>query len=348
MKFNTSNASGLARNNAIMIAAFSVLVILVISLASHLYIPVWAYIVFALLLFAFSYFSIQYSVTKFISEKIRIIYKTIRTSKLPKGTDNVFTKSSIESVNREVLEWSENKRKEIEELKKMERYRREFLGNVSHELKTPIFNIQGYILTLLDGGLEDPSINMLYLQKTEKSINRMIALVEDLEKISQLESGELQMNFIKFDVVNLCREVIDFLEMKSKKKKATIYFAQPYEKPIMVIGDKERIKEVLINLIDNSIKYGKAKDTRIKISFFDMDNSILIEIADNGQGIENEELPRIFERFYRIDKARSREKGGSGLGLAIVKHIIEAHEETINVRSTLGVGTTFGFTLRKA
>lgn len=346
MKFNTSNPSGVARNNAILISAFSLLLFLLHAYLAGITIKAWVYISGAVLIFAFSYFFIEYSVTSFISDKIRIIYKTIRTSKLPRDTDKSFRNSTIESVNREVLEWSENNKKEIEELKKMERYRREFLGNVSHELKTPIFNIQGYVLTLLDGGLEDPAINRLYLQRAEKSVNRLIALVEDLEKISQLESGELQMDFIRFDIVALTRDVIEFLDIKIKKKRSTVYFSQHYDKPLLVKADRERIREVLINLLDNALKYGK-KDSRIKISFFDMDSRILTEVADNGPGIENSELPRVFERFYRVDKARTSKKGGSGLGLAIVKHIIEAHNETINVRSSVGVGTTFGFTLPK-
>jgi len=203
------------------------------------------------------------------------------------------------------------------------------------------------VLTLLDGGLEDPSINKEYLLRTEKSINRMIAIVEDLETISQLESSELNLNISRFDIINLTREVIEFLEIKSKKRDKAIIFGQNYEKPIMVQADKERIRQVLINLVDNSIKYGNVENGRTKISFFDMDETVLVEVTDNGSGIEAADLPRIFERFYRIDKGRSREQGGSGLGLAIVKHLIEAHDQTINVRSTLGVGTTFAFTLKK-
>lgn len=331
-----------------MIAVVSFLVIAAVALISGVKIQPWLMIVASFVISVFAWITIYLSVTTFISEKIRIIYKTIRTSKLPRGTDKAFTKSSLDLVNQEVMEWSENKKKEIDELKKMAQYRRDFLGNVSHELKTPIFNIQGYVLTLLDGGLEDPAINKQFLERTEKSINRMIALVEDLEKISQLESGELQMNISKFDIVSLSRDVIEFLEIKTKNKKTTVSLFPTYDKPHMVLADKERIKEVLINLLDNAIKYGKPKETKIKLSFFDMDTNILVEVTDNGPGIESSELPRIFERFYRVDKARSREKGGSGLGLAIVKHIIEAHDETISVRSTTGVGTTFGFTLKKA
>jgi len=349
MKIDFSDPNKLALNNAALIMAFAIF----INTAGAILINGtdfwWVFVLLNLLIFIAAYFLFRYTLEKFIYEKIKIIYKTIRNLKLSKDSGrSVLKEGAIEMVNREVIEWGETKKKEIEELKRMAGYRREFLGNVSHELKTPIFNIQGYVLTLLDGGLEDPSINKEYLLRTEKSINRMIAIVEDLETISQLETSELQLNTSQFDVISLTREVIEFLEINSKKREKIISFGQNYEKPILVIADKERIRQVLINLIDNSIKYGNAENGRTKISFFDMDENVLVEVTDNGNGIEATELPRIFERFYRTDKGRSREQGGSGLGLAIVKHIIEAHEQTINVRSTLGVGTTFAFTLMKA
>jgi two-component system phosphate regulon sensor histidine kinase PhoR len=255
--------------------------------------------------------------------------------------------NTLESVNRQVLEWGEQQQQEIEKLKELARYRREFLGNVSHELKTPIFNIQGYVLTLLDGGLEDPNINREYLLKTEQSIERMVTIIEDLEAISKLESGELKLKFTRFDIVELSKDVVDFLEIKAKKKKIKIHFAKNYDRSIFVNADKKSIRQVLVNLIDNSIKYGLDKDGTIKVSFFDMDENILVEVTDNGIGIDQKDIPRLFERFFRTDKGRSREQGGSGLGLAIVKHLIEAHEQVINVRSTVGVGTTFAFTLKK-
>lgn len=210
-----------------------------------------------------------------------------------------------------------------------------------------MFNIQGYILTLLDGGMDDITINKDYLFKTEKNIDRMVAIVEDLEAISRFESGELQLELAKFDLLLLTKEVVDFLEIKAKKKNIRVYFRQDYEKPIFVYADKEKIRQVLINLIDNSIKYNNDNG-KTKLSFFDMDENVLIEITDNGIGIESKDIPRLFERFFRVDKSRSRGQGGSGLGLAIVKHIIEAHNQTINVRSTIGLGTTFAFTLKKS
>ena len=299
-------------------------------------------------LFTFTYFLLNFTISRFISEKIKIIYKTIHNIQL--GKDNEEKErinESLEDVNRQVVEWGERQREEIDNLKELAIYRREFLGNVSHELKTPIFNIQGYVLTLLDGGLDDPSINKNYLVRTEKSINRMIAIVEDLEIISQLESGILKLNFSSFDIVALAREIIEFMEIKAKKKKVRVELDENYEKSILVYADKKQIRQVLINLIDNGIKYCKDNNCSTLLSFYDIEENILVEVSDNGIGIDQEYIPRIFERFYRTDKGRSREEGGTGLGLAIVKHIIEAHEQAINVRSSLGVGTTFGFTLKK-
>ena len=292
---------------------------------------------------------IRYSVENFIYEKIRVIYKTIhqfkKSSQEPKkpslGSD------AIEKVNQEVMKWQKDTRQQIEDLKQRAQYRREFIGNVSHELKTPVFNIQGYILTLLDGAVEDPQINKKYLERTEASVNRLINIVEDLEDISQLESGSLKLKQDRFDVAELAREIVDQLDMKAQKKGIRLFFRKKYDSPINVISDHQRIRQVFTNLIDNSIKYGSNGGTT-KISFFDMHDHVLCEVTDNGPGIPESSLPRVFERFYRTDKARSREKGGTGLGLAIVKHIIEAHDQTINVRSKEGTGTTFAFTLKKA
>lgn len=232
----------------------------------------------------------------------------------------------------------------IEELKKMEVYRREFLGNVSHELKTPLFNIQGYVLTLLEGGLEDPVINHEYLKKTSKNIDRMIAIIEDLEVISRLESGEMKLNLTRFNISELTGEVIELLEPKANKKNITLITEK---KNILVHADKDRIRQVLTNLIDNSIKYGN-ENGMTRISCENGDDMVHIRITDNGIGIQKKDLPRLFERFYRVDKSRSREQGGSGLGLAIAKHIIEAHHQHIVVESKYGAGSTFSFGLKKA
>ena len=303
-----------------------------------------------IVIFFISYYIYVYTIEKFIYEKIKLIYKTIQNSKSSKNKDNgkiKLNQNIIEDVNQEVMQWAQDSSKEIEELKKLELYRREFIGNVSHELKTPIFNIQGYVLTLLDGGLEDKNINYRYLERTEKSINRMIAIVSDLETISQLESGVLELKMEKFDIVALTKEIFEFLEIKAKAKNIKLILDRAYDRPVFVVADKFRIRQVLSNLIDNSINYGN-NNGQSTISFYDMADNILIEVSDNGIGIEQYHTPRLFERFYRTEKSRSRESGGTGLGLAIVKHIIEAHNQTINVRSSLSVGSTFSFTLKKA
>jgi len=346
----SSNPVKIARSNALLITFFSVLVY---SLSAFLISEINLLILFFIILFVFpfSFLIIRYSVEKFLYDKIRIIYKNIHKLKLSK--ENIRDKQKpgndlLENVKQEVFDWVEDRSKEIENLKKLEVYRREYIGNVSHELKTPIFNIQGYILTLLDGGLEDPSINREYLLRTEKSINRMIAIIQDLEDISKLESGELKLEYSKFDIIALARETIDYMEIKAKKRKIKLKIVPTHDKQIFVYADKNRIRQVFTNLIENSIKYSSDENPKTKISFFDMDELILIEVTDNGIGVAESDLPRLFERFYRTDKGRSRGEGGTGLGLSIVKHIIEAHQQTINVRSGIGVGTTFGFTLQKA
>jgi len=301
-----------------------------------------------LLILLASYYLWVYSLEKFINDRIRILYKNIRRQKSgdDKSSKELKGMNILDKVETDVQEWSKRQQEEIEQLKKLAQYRREFIGNVSHELKTPIFNIQGYILTLLDGGLEDPSINKDYLIRSEKSIDRLITIVEDLEKISQLESGQLKLDFSNFDIVSLTKEVMEMLEPRASERNTKLFFGEHYDKQILVFADREKVRQVMTNLVDNSIKYGK-KDGKSKVSFFDMDDHLLIEVADNGMGVDQSDIPRLFERFYRTDKARSREHGGSGLGLAIVKHIIEAHNQAINVRSSPGVGTTFGFTLKK-
>jgi two-component system, OmpR family, phosphate regulon sensor histidine kinase PhoR len=305
----------------------------------------------AVVVFGLTYFVFNYVLEKFIYEKIKLIYKTIHTLKQAKESkiktvnlhDDVISK-----VSEDVSHWAEQQNIEIEELKKLETYRREFLGNVSHELKTPIFNIQGFILTLLDGALDDPEVNRDYLEKSEKNIERMINIVKDLEIISQLESGEVKVTFTRFDILFLVREIYEMLETKANQKNVTLCFHDDIKDDtlVMVNADKERIRQVLHNLIENSINYGN-QGGRTKVSFYNMDELVLIEVSDNGIGIEEKHLSRLFERFYRIDKSRSRNQGGSGLGLAIVKHIIESHQQTINVRSAPGVGSTFSFTLKK-
>jgi len=252
----------------------------------------------------------------------------------------------IKEMEREVRDWAEDKSSEIEQLRTMERYRKEFLGNVSHELKTPIFNIQGYINTLLDGAWEDQEVLIHFLKKAAKGTDRIASLVEDLEAISQLESGFLTMETEIFDVHDLIHDILDSMDMRAAEKNIQLEFKEGCDIPFIVEADKDRIRQVVINLLVNSIKYGK-ENGYTKVGLYDMDENILVEVSDNGIGIDEVHLPRLFERFYRVDKSRSRDEGGTGLGLSIVKHIIEAHDQTINVRSTKGVGTTFAFTLKK-
>ncbi len=285
-------------------------------------------------------------INSFIKSKVKPIYKSIHHFKSHPEEKAQPVKDPFYQVNKEVADWMQVKAEEIQQLKQMEKYRKEFLGNVSHELKTPVFNIQGYILTLLDGGIEDADINMLYLHRTEKSIDRMISIIEDLESISKLESGELELQTEEFNLFQLIEDVFDLQEIRSVEKSIDLKLNKNGEKQLMVIGDKQKLFQVFSNLVVNSINYGKIGGKTI-INHYDMDNRYLIEVKDNGVGIKEKDLPRIFERFYRADKSRSREQGGTGLGLAIVKHIIEAHHQTINVTSTYGSGTSFTLTLDK-
>lgn len=310
---------------------------------------IWITILFLIIPFLSCYFIFLWGIRQFIDRKFRLIYKTIHNLKigLKKDPLNIdLSEDVFGRIRREVIEWDKHNRNEIARLTDQEQFRREFLGNVSHELKTPIFSIQGYILTLLEGGLEDKEINRSFLLKAEKSINRMIEMVDDLDEIAKLESNRVELNIKRFDIVELAREIIESLEYKAKKKKIQLRLKTD-RKSIFVKGDPTKISQVLTNLVVNSINYGK-EEGNTQIKFFDLDENLLIEIADNGRGIEEKHLPRLFERFYRIDKGRSRAEGGSGLGLAIVKHIMEAHDQTINVRSKLGEGSVFSFTLEKA
>ena len=283
-----------------------------------------------------------YFLKQYVHERVKVIYKTLTRQR---GiSDDV--ESDLDKVDEDVDQMINERQREIEELKSMESFRREFLGNVSHELKTPIFNIQGYIHTLIDGAIRDENVNMQYLQRSSKSVDRMINIVEDLEMISKIESNQLELEFTRWDIVEYIQELFDILEMKAKKRSVSLSINNQSTNNF-VEADRDKISQVLINLIENSIKYGN-EGGHTKVRLFEMGENLLIEIADDGAGIPAEHLPRLFERFYRVDKSRSRSAGGTGLGLSIVKHIIEAHRQTINVRSTENVGTTFSFTLKKA
>lgn len=283
----------------------------------------------------------------FVKEQIHPIYRTIhKIAPKNKIISNTLTGDLIAGVEEEVRDWAESNKQEVEKLKGRENYRKEFLGNVYHELKTPIFNLQGYILTLLSGGLEDESVNRMYLERTEKNINRMISIVEDLESISGLESGALSLNIGKFSINKTCEDVIEANELKASENKITLELNKVKDNHSIVTGDKKRIYQVLNNLVINSINYG-VKNGHTIISLSRAGNNIIVEVKDNGIGISQKDIPRIFERFYRVDKSRSRDSGGTGLGLAIVKHIMEAHKQTIRLSSTPGEGTVFDFTMER-
>lgn len=296
-----------------------------------------------------SYIIFYQVLENFLYRKIKLIYKTIYDTKVPEDEKEKSIKMSedvLSDAEYQVLEWKKNKAREVIRQKKLENYRKEFLGNVFHELKTPVFNIQGYLETLIEGGLDDPKINMKFLQKARKNVKRMTEIVDDLQMISNLEDGSFSMMESKFDIYRLASEAIESHDIRAAKKGIVIEFKEGCEVPFQVVGDRELIYQVLNNLITNSIKYGKEHG-RTQIGLYDMNEKILVEVSDNGIGIDQKHLERIFERFYRADKDRSRELGGSGLGLSIVKHIIEAHKQQVNIRSTKGVGTTIGFTLKK-
>jgi len=308
----------------------------------------YVYAIASAVVFALSYFIIRYIISIFLFHKIRPIYRIIRKSKDPDRdiSEALREIDPLKPIYSEVNDWLLDKNMQIDQLKANEKYRKDFLGDVSHELKTPIFNIQGYILTLLGGGHEDPNIIRPYLEKAEKNINRMIQVVNDLEYISKIESGSLGLEYEKFDMVKLVDEVFEYHRHMSEGREINLKFKERPEKPVFVMADRKKIMEVLGNLVVNGIIYGKQGGF-VMIDFIDMYRQVLVEVSDNGLGIQEEHQSRIFERFYRIDRSRSREQGGSGLGLAIVKHLIEAHGQSINLRSAKGEGSSFTFTLNK-
>ena len=328
----------------------SPVITLLIFALSHLEVQsLLFYTIILITSFAAVYLLLYYAVEQFIYTKIRLIYRRIYPHRVSREKQNSISMEEdiVDKVNQEVTSWVQSNTNELEQLKKAEVFRREFLANVSHELKTPIFSIQGYIHTLLDGGLEDEHINLLYLEKASKSLERLCTIVDDLEAISRLESGELLIEGRRFDITELTREVFESLEIKARERKIRLEFKDnTASRALYVEADKDLVRQVLVNLIVNSIKYGKYEGIT-SVGLYDIDDTILLEVSDNGIGIDEKHLPRLFERFYRVDKSRSREQGGTGLGLSIVKHIIEAHGQSIDVRSAPGEGSTFSFTLKK-
>lgn len=334
-------------NASLLMALVAAIIVAVVMIVSGM--ALWLVCCVAVGVFIVMAIFSLYMMKQYVAYKLKPIYSMVlsRDVHTTEIIDELKDKH-VENISEELTAWAEDNDKEIERLKQSETFRKQYLGNVAHELKTPIFNIQGYISTLLDGGLEDELINRKYLERAEKSIDRLINIVNDLDTISKLENDMNRIKVEAFDVVALAKEIAEQLEIRSAQRhiKISVKGADSLPSPFEVLADKHFIGQVLVNLIANSIHYGKeGGSTRVK--FRDMGEKVLVEVEDTGVGISKEDLPRIFERFYRVDKGRSREQGGTGLGLAIVKHIVEGHGERVTVRSELGVGTTFAFTLKK-
>ena len=331
-------------------ALIALILALPIALVIYLMKDDWRILVISfVLIYSASYFLISFTFEEFIYRKIKLIYKFIYHTKATKKEETYYQyllpKKGIEEVTEDVEEWAEKQVEEMELLKKNEQFRKEFLQNLSHEFKTPVFAIQGYVDTLLQGALENPEVNRKFLENTSKNIDRLVNLMNDLDEISKLERGEQIITKQNFVIQEFVREVYDALAFKADQKNMHFSIKKGCESPLVVFADKEKIRQVLLNLIENSIKYGK-ENGNVTASMYRTDGKhILIEISDDGIGISEKHLPRIFERFYRTDEGRRIDVTGSGLGLAICKHIIEAHGQSIHVRSTEDIGTTIGFTL---
>lgn len=329
-----------------IIAGITFLITLILDLQVFNF-PLWIMlglpIATGIISFAVFYFFIKY----FINDRLKVLYRSIRKGKITSDNDIQFriTDDVIADAEKETSLWAEERAKEISRLKVQEEFRREFLGNLAHELKTPVFSIQGYILTLLEGGLEDDQVNILFLERASKATDRIANILEDLDEITKLEVDGLKLDMKTFDIVELTREIFDSLALMAKNRKIELTFSKDFGS-INVFADRGKIAQVLTNLITNSIAYGN-EDGTTTLRFYPIDDLVTIEVSDNGLGIEENQLPRLFERFYRVEKSRNRNEGGSGLGLAIVKHILESHGQTISVRSTVGLGSTFTFSLDK-
>ena len=306
-------------------------------------------------LFIISFFIIQHRAEHFIYRRLKKIYEDISFLNV-KDLKKESATTDIEILSKKMEKFVEGKRLEIKNLTDRDSFRRDFLGNVAHELKTPLFTVQGYILTLRPlsfdsrywGAVNDKQIRMKYLDRANKGVERLVAVIKDLDMIAKLENDGLKINFEVFNILELIQNVFDLFEMKAKKRNITLQFDKVYEFPVFVKADVEKIEQVLINLIVNSIKYGKPNGTTIVGVESYTNQKFIVKVIDNGEGIKKIHLPRLFERFYRVDQSRSREQGGSGLGLSIVKHIIEAHDQNILLKSTYNKGSEFSFTVEKA
>ncbi len=334
---------------ALRSSLFITVIVSILFLAFLLFIKSisWLYIFpFASITFVTCFTVLQIRVERFIYRRIKKIYDDVSLLESSTFSSRPVT-TDMKTLTQEIEKFAEDKKIEIDTLKIREEYRKDFLGNVSHELKTPLFTVQGYILTLLDGAMRDKKIREKYLQRASKGVERLIYIVKDLDLITKLEVGGLKLDKENFDIIELIQNVFDLLEMKASQKEITLTFDMEYNEPIYVNADKEKVQQVVSNLLVNSIKYGLPNGTT-EVSVENLiKNKVIIRVTDNGEGIPEQHIPRLFERFYRVDQSGSRSEGGSGLGLAIVKHIIEAHEEKIYVESEEGVGSEFSFTLEK-
>lgn len=299
-----------------------------------------------IVIFLVCFLLLNFGAEKFIYKQIRTFYKDLEPNISGELNDILIT-NDMDALLKNVKEVAQQRSVEIDSLKDQAAFRREFLGNIAHELKTPLFTVQGYILTLLDGAMKDKMVTKKYLSRASKGVERLVYIVKDLDLLTNLEKGNTELDLVKFDVVDLIQNVFDMLEMRASKSNINLEFDKKYDAPILVYADVERVQQVLTNLIMNSIKYGKNKGTTEVSVQPIFENKIIVRIRDNGEGIEKEHLPRLFERFYRVDKSGNRRMGGSGLGLAIVKHIIEAHGEQIFVESQAEIGSEFSFTLER-
>ena len=335
---------------SLLSSAYLTITILLISALIYFLLPedkkLLSILVFLPTIFILSFLIIQYRTERFIYDRIKKIYDEVSILNEDEFI-RASTTTDIDSLSNSVKNYVQGKRIEIKNLTERDSFRKDFLGNVSHELKTPLFTVQGYILTLIEGGINDKMIRDKYLERANKGVDRLVAIVKDLDMIAKLETEGLKMNYEVFNIIDLIQNVFDLFEMKAKKRNITLQFDKIYDYPVFVNGDKERIEQVLINLVVNSVKYGKTNGiTTVGIEPY-TEHQFIIKVIDNGEGIEQEHIPRLFERFYRVDQSRSREQGGSGLGLSIVKHIIEAHNETMLINSTFKEGSEFSFTMKK-
>ncbi|WP_292901070.1 ATP-binding protein [Nonlabens sp.] len=335
-----------AIRSSIYITFLLFLILLLVTFIDGVQLPAPILLGIIISVFILCFVIIQYRVQRFIYRRIKKIYEDVSLLESSNFSDREIA-TDMRTLKEQVERFARNKKIEIETLQIRENYRKEFLGNISHELKTPLFTVQGYIDTLIDGAHKDKVIRKKYLERAQKGVERLTYIVRDMDMITRLEVGDMSLDKEHIDVINLVKQVFDQFEMKASKKNISLVFDMKYDQPIMVHADQERILQVISNLIMNSIKYGKQNGTT-EVAVEDLiNNKIILRVTDNGEGIKPEYVPRLFERFFRVDRTGSRKEGGSGLGLAIVKHIVEAHGERIYVDSELGIGSEFSFTLEK-